>query len=118
MELRLLSDQGDLLHLGGVGRKVQPASPLDFTSLDKLLGTRGYAQPVVLSMAETRFIDSSGLSWLVVCHKRFIQAGGKLVLHSVTPTMMELFKMMRLELVLEVAEDEAAAMELAGKERP
>lgn len=118
MRLRVLSDQGDVLHLVGVEHKVQPTSPLDFTSLEKLLGTCGYAQPVVLSMAETRFIDSSGLSWLVICHKRFVQAGGRLVLHSVTPAIMELFKMMRLELVLEIAESEAAAMELVGKERP
>jgi len=118
MQLRRLSDQGDLLHLVGVEHKVQPASPLDFTSLEELLGTRGYAQPVVLSMAETRFIDSSGLSWLVVCHKRFVQAGGRLVLHSVSPAIMELFKMMRLELVLEIADNEDAAMELVGKNRP
>jgi len=93
MQLRRLSDQGDLLHLVGVEHKVQP-------------------------MAETRFIDSSGLSWLVVCHKRFVQAGGRLVLHSVSPAIMELFKMMRLELVLEIADNEDAAMELVGKNRP
>ncbi len=116
MELRLLSDNGDVLHIETVGGKVQPHLPKAFGPLDALLGSLGYGQRVMLNLAETRFIDSSGLSWLVVCHKRFIQGGGKLVIHSVRPTIMDLFKMMRLEMVLNVAENESAARKLIGDE--
>jgi anti-anti-sigma factor len=118
MELRILSDEGDLLHIETVGSKVQPELPKAFAPLDALLGSGGYGQRMMLNLTETRFIDSSGLSWLVVCHKRFIQGNGKLVIHSVRPTIMDLFKMMRLELVLNLAEDEPAARKLMGDEQP
>jgi len=101
-----------------VGHNVQSESPPSLQSLDELLGSERYARRVVLSLAETRFIDSSGLSWLVVCHKRFCQAGGKFVLHSLSPTIQELLKMMRLDLSLFLAEDESAALELARSEKP
>jgi anti-anti-sigma factor len=91
---------------------VQSESPPKLESLVELLGPRGYARRVLMSLAQTRFIDSAGLSWMVVCHKRFCQGGGKLVLHSITPEIFELLKMMRLDLALYLADDEAAAREL------
>jgi anti-anti-sigma factor len=111
MNLRLVSDDGDVLRLEMVGQVVQSESVPRSELLSQLLGPPGYARNVVLSMAETHFIDSSGLSWLVVCHKRFCQAGGKLVVHSLAPPIIELLKLMRLDLALHVAQDEAAALE-------
>lgn len=116
MELRLVSDDGDVLHIETVGTKAQPEFPTAFAPLEALLGSQGYGWRTMLNMAETRFIDSSGLSWLVVCHKRFLQGGGKLVLHSVRSPIMDLFKMMRLEMVLNLAEDESAARKLLVEE--
>ncbi|MFH1265692.1 MAG: STAS domain-containing protein [Planctomycetota bacterium] len=116
MELRVLSDDGNVIRLQLVGHNVQSESPPSLEVLDKVLGSEGYARRVLLSLAETRFIDSSGLSWLVVCHKRFCQGGGKLVVHSLSPALIDLLKMMRLDLALFVAEDESAALELARKE--
>jgi len=113
MDLRVLSDDGEVLHLQVVARNVQSESPPRFESLEALLGPVGYGRRMLLSLAETRFIDSAGLSWLVLCHKRFCQRGGKMVLHSVTPAILELLHMMRLDLALYVAEDEAAALEMA-----
>ena len=112
MELRLVSDDGNVLHIEMVGAKAQPELPAAFAPLEALLGSEGYRRRTMLNMDETRFIDSSGLSWLVDCHKRFIQGGGKLVLHSVRSPIMDLFTMMRLEMVLNLAEDESAARKL------
>ena len=112
MELRVLADDEAVLHLEVVGRNVQNESPPQLSSLIELLGPSGFGRRVLISLAETRFIDSAGLSWLVVCHKRFCQGGGKLVLHSGTPEIFELLKMMRLDLALYLADDEAAAREL------
>jgi len=113
MDLRVLSDDGEVLHLQVVARNVQSESPPRFESLEALLGPVGYGRRVLVSLAETRFIDSAGLSWLVLCHKRFCQGGGKMVLHSVTPAILELLHMMRLDLALYLAEGEAAALEMA-----
>ena len=118
MELKMLADDGDVLRLEVVGRIIQNEMTLTLKVMDDLLGTRGYNRKVLLSLAETRFIDSSGLSWLVVCHKRFCQSGGRLVLHSIAPTVMQLFELMRLDLALHVAPDEAAALESVRRESP
>ena len=66
MELRVLSDDGDVLRMEVVTRNVQSEAPPRFESLEQLLGPSGYARRVLLSLAETRFIDSAGLSWLVL----------------------------------------------------
>ena len=112
MELRVLSDNGDVLRLEMIGRNVHSEVIPQSQVIRELLGPRGYARDVLLSLAQTHFIDSSGLSWLVVCHKRFCQGGGKLVLHSVRAPILELLALMRLDLALHLAEDEAAALEL------
>jgi anti-anti-sigma factor len=117
MELRVLSDDGDVLHLQVVARNVQSDAPPRFESLEEMLGPQGYARRALLSLAETRFIDSGGLSWLVVCHKRFCQGGGRFVVHSITPNIRELLHMMRLDQALYVADDEAAALQMAKAEK-
>jgi anti-anti-sigma factor len=116
MELKVLSDDGDVLRLHVLARNVQSETPPRFESLEEFLGPEGYGRRVLVSLGETRFIDSAGLSWLVLCHKRFCQGGGKMVLHSVTPPIRELLHMMRLDLALFIAEDEAAALHMAHKE--
>ncbi len=110
MEIKVLSDDGDVLRLRTVGRIVQSDAAPDPDPMSDLLGSGGYARNVLLSLEETQFIDSSGLSWLVICHKRFSEAGGRMVLHSIATTVLELLHVMRLELVLHLAEDEAAAL--------
>ncbi len=112
MQIKVLSEDDGLLRLEAEGRIVQGDRMLESDALDQMLGDQGYARSVLLSLGGTEFIDSSGLSWLVVRHKRFCEAGGTLVLHSIPPTVLELLKMMRLDLVLHLAEDETAAMEL------
>jgi anti-anti-sigma factor len=112
MELRVLSDDGDVLRLQLAGRIVQTEERLESDTMADVLGSGGYARNVVLGLEETEFIDSSGLSWLVVRHKRFCEAGGKLVLHSIPPSVSQILMMMRLELVLNLAEDESTALEL------
>jgi anti-anti-sigma regulatory factor len=65
-----------------------------------------------LSLAEITVIDTAHVSWLVVLHKRFRQSGGRLVLHSLRPQVVEMLRSVRFELVLDIAENEAAALEL------
>jgi anti-anti-sigma factor len=115
MEMRVLSDDGDVLRVEVIGRIEQGDLATQPEPMGELLGPRGYLRNVLVSLAQTQFIDSSGLSWLVVCHKRFCQAGGRLVFHSVQPVISQLFKLMRLDLALYAAKDEAAALELVRR---
>ncbi|MFH1923029.1 MAG: STAS domain-containing protein [Planctomycetota bacterium] len=112
MELRVLSDDGDVLRLELAGRVLQSDSIPDLAPFDDLLGPSGYARRVSLSLAETRFIDTRCLAWLLALHKRFSEAGGRLVMHSIRPQLMDLLTMLRFVEILSIAEDEAGALEL------
>jgi len=115
MQLRVVSDDGDVLRLALLGRTVQNDVIPTSHAIEQYLGPKGYARLVLLSLAETHLIDSSGLSWLVVCHKRFCQAGGKLIVHSMTPAVKELLALMRLDHALNLADDEPAALASIGR---
>ena len=115
MEIKLVSDDGEILRLKVASKIIRydPAPPQD--PLVRIGGRDFYKRIVLLDLAESDFVDSSGLSWLLVAHKRFCEANGKLILHSVSPGVSETIKMMRLELVLNLARDESQALELARK---
>jgi anti-anti-sigma factor len=118
MKLKRLSDDADAVRLQVLDRIINGDPSSDFSEVADLLGDRGYNGQVLLSLVETESIDSSGLSWLLECHKRFSGAGGKLVLHSIPPSVMDTMMMMRLELVLRLAEDEPAALEILRGDNP
>lgn len=114
MDIKLLrkSDEGferfDLLgDITANGRMQQPA--------DLFLNVYGediYKQRVMVNMAKTTHVDSTGIEWLLNCHKRFQEQGGKLVLHNLSPATQKLFQMMRMHLVLNIASDENSAKSL------
>ena len=112
MELKVHSDDGGVLRLSLTGRIAMAVLAEESEAISRLLGDRGYTRSVLLSLEHADSIDSAGLSWLVVNHKRFLQSGGSLVVHSIPFNVMEILKMMRLDRVLTLAEDESKAMEL------
>ncbi len=118
MEIKLVSDDGDILRAKVTSRIIRydPAPPQD--PLVRIGGRDIYKRTVLLDLSESDFVDSSGLSWLLVAHKRFCEANGKLILHSLSPGVLETIKMMRLDLVLNLAQDEPQALELARKAEP
>jgi len=118
MELRVLSDDEDVLRLEAIGAivEVQPLPESD--PIGQLLGNRPHAPAVLLGLERTRYIDSSGLAWLVTTHRRLGEAGGKLVLHSIPPNIVDLLKMMRLDDVFNLADDESAALSAIRGESP
>ena len=75
-----------------------------------------YTKKVMVNMSKTLHVDSTGIEWLLTCHKRFHQQGGKLVLHSLTPSTQRLFHMMRMHLVLSIAPNEESAKSLFPKD--
>ena len=52
--------------------------------LSDLLGPDVYQGRVLLDMSEVEVLDSSGVSWLLSCHKKFRTAEGNLLLHSLS----------------------------------
>src|SRR5262249_38521624 len=79
--------------------------------LEQLLGPGAYRGKVLLSLARSCYVDSAGVGWLIMCHKRFTEAGGRLVIHSIPPMVCHGFRLLELETVLNLASDEATAFQ-------
>jgi anti-anti-sigma factor len=79
--------------------------------LEQALGAGCYARKVLLSLQKSCYIDSAGVGWLVMSHKRFRDAGGCLVIHSIPPMVSHVFRLLGLDPVLNMAEDEARAQQ-------
>lgn len=77
--------------------------------LVKLLGDQVYANKVLIDMSESDYIDSSGVGWLVASHKKFKQAGGKMVLHSFQPQVQKILSVLQMHHVLNLRKDEKEA---------
>ncbi|HID78904.1 MAG TPA: anti-sigma factor antagonist [Planctomycetaceae bacterium] len=114
MEVKLVSDDGGVLRL----KLLRRLSPHDtglpeVEAVERHLGPDGFRRKVLLNLGDVLSIDSLRLSWLAAVHRRFEQAGGKLVLHSVRPEVMEVMETARFELVFHIAEDEQAGLKMA-----
>ena len=112
MEVKLLSDDGNILRLAVRGDPLGRGFPPDFQPFTALLGPDGYTRRVLLSLVEPMSINTAGMSWLLVLQKRFRESGGRLVVHSLRPQVVEMLRFVRFEVVLDIAEDETAALEL------
>ena len=112
MQLEMHSDNGPILHVGVQGRINLALLAEQSEALADLLPDRSYNRTVLLDMTGVELIDSAGMSWLVVQHKRFCDGGGNMAIHSVPFTVLETMKVMRLDQVLNVAEDEPRARQL------
>lgn len=116
MDLRLVADAGTVVVLdchGDVRHEAPGPNPLE-----TLLGPGVYARRVVLGMRRVRFIDSSGVGWLVVSHRRFQKAGGRFVLHSLPSTVLQTLQFVHAHAFVTVAGTEAEARALAAADAP
>jgi len=109
MEITKLNNLGEVIRLSAKGQIVQ-STLLSSDPVGEVLGPAGYDRKVLLNMAEVRFFDSMGLGWLLKCNKRFREAGGTLVIHSIPPVALDMMKVMGLSQVLKLSDDEASAL--------
>ena len=65
---------------------------------------------ILLNLADVDYIDSSGIGALVRTFSTLKRGGGKCVFYAPTQRVRMLLKMVRLDGVLEIVEDEAAAL--------
>jgi len=112
MELTILSSDNDVVRMRLSGEVVQATLPGLSERIETLLGSEDYRRRVLLDLAQTPFIDSSGLGWLLALNKRFRESAGMLVLHSVLPMVLDVIRVMRLDRVLHVVEDQQAALSM------
>lgn len=82
----------------------------EFTELKDLVGVDWANQKIALGFSEATYIDSAAIGWILSLHKTMQETGGKLVLHSMSPSVYRVLTMMRLESVLNIADDHAQAV--------
>ena len=112
MKLSILSDDGEIVRVSCEGQICQLVSHGN-EPMANLLGPTGYSRKVLLNLEKTTFINSSGISWLLICHKYFSQGGGQLVVYSVPPLVNQVLQFVRLPSIMNFAADEKAARTVA-----
>ncbi|MEQ8791890.1 MAG: STAS domain-containing protein [Pirellulaceae bacterium] len=112
MQLSIHADDGKFLRMRLVGRVTQKELPAQEDLFVTHIGADAYRRRVLLNMEDSEFLDSSGVSWLLVAHKRFRDQGGRLVLHSLPPMVSNVLKVLRMNQILTLAETEQAALKL------
>jgi anti-anti-sigma factor len=113
LRITLLADDGEVVRLQCEGDIHWDAFDTGSDLLADFLGPDCYGRKVLVNLEKTRSIDSSGLGWLMACQKRCAVNGGRWVLHSLPPWVKQMLHLLRLESVLQLADDEVAASRLA-----
>lgn len=109
MKLRKVSDDGQVVGVACTERVTAADLSGGRDPMESLLGPAAFGRKVLLDLSGASAIDSSGIAWLVRTDRRFRQDGGKVVLHSVPPSVMDIMRVMRLPTLLFVAPDETQA---------
>jgi anti-sigma B factor antagonist len=102
MKLSIAKDDGQCVQVAVSGRVTQSDLGPIHEPLGELLGPNAYQRQVRLDLSDTPYVDSSGVGWLLACHKRMKAAGGKLTLHAPHPTVANLLRVLRLDKVLDI----------------
>jgi len=114
MDLSVIGYQNNVVQVACRGQITQTKLLPNADPLRELLGPNCYTQQVTLDLEKSTFIDSSGLGWLAVCQKRFTQGGGKFVLHSIPPLVMQVLQLVRFCSILTVRKDLSMALATLG----
>ena len=96
---------------GQVTSACQGTNPFPF---EGFLGAGWASQRVLVDMERVDYLDSAAVGWLIASQKAFHAAGGKLVLYSLQPRIRQLLTMLKLERIVPLAEDLAAAKQVLG----
>ena len=114
MDLQMASQTDDLVQVKASGEIRQRKLPGDKEPISELLGADIYDKRVLVDLSDVKYIDSSGLGWLIVCQKRFQEHQGALVLHSLPQLVSNVLKVVKLDQVFTIADDAEAAAAAAG----
>lgn len=112
MEISLLDVdevQSDVSIAGDVSQQfVHPGQTGQF---EELGGSVIYQSQFLVDLAETTYVDSSGIGWFIALHHRINRAGGQLLLHSASPTTSRILSMVGLHSLISIhrTRDEALA---------
>jgi anti-anti-sigma factor len=116
MKLSVISETDDLVLLRLEGRVSQRDVAPNEEPLGDLLGEDAYSKKLLMDLGDIVTLDSSGVNWMLVCHKRSREAGGQLVLHTLSPIARNVIRVLNLQTVFQLAEDLKAAKQMVEGE--
>jgi anti-anti-sigma factor len=114
MQLKFVAHDKDVIRLACEGQVTQMGLEPGLDMLAALLPGGDYSAKVLIDLEKTTYIDSSGVGWLIISHKRFVQGKGKMVLYNVPPLVMQILQMLKMPLIMNIAPNEAAARQIAA----
>lgn len=117
MEIKIVRLEDKMIGVSTLGKITRDGWTSQRDPFGELFGPDIYNKSVLLSLGLSEAMDSTGVEWLLAAHRRFQAAGGKLVVHSAKPVMNQILKMMRIDLVLNLAPDETAARAMCTGEK-
>ncbi|MDX1948638.1 MAG: STAS domain-containing protein [Pirellulaceae bacterium] len=84
------------------GPVTQKTTAMTADALAQIAGSDCYARNMTLDLSEATLLDSSGVNWLLKCHKQAKSSGGKLVLRRPAPIVVNVLKLLKLDSVFEI----------------
>lgn len=115
MKLQLVSIERDgLVKIATQGNIT--SADIDATGpnpLEPILGKNWHQSRVLLDMADTQYIDSSAIGWLIGSSKQLKDGGGTLVVYGIQPGVRQVLDLLKVGRVVPLVEDEEAAKQVA-----
>jgi len=111
MQLSLLAYTPTHIHVGATG-DIFNMFTVEVDPLAAVLGATPYANNLLLNLETAKMIDSSGIGWLITCHKRFVQNKHRFIIHSIPPLILQVLSLVHIDRIIECAADHDAATRL------
>lgn len=102
MKLTLDDSQPNYTWIRCEGEITQDATFAD--PLRDAFGVDIYKKQVAIDLSNAARIDSSGVSWLLGCQRRFREGGGAMYLCSVPPIILDVFRVLSLQKSFKIVE--------------
>jgi len=77
--------------------------------LATLLGNGWSRRKILLDLRKAEYFDSFALGWLINCHRELSSSGGILLLHSASTKVIQFLRLLKLESILPIYDNENAA---------
>jgi anti-anti-sigma factor len=112
MKLTLISRTPELTQVSCEGHVTQITLHAGGDPLEAILGPGVCANSILMDLSQAQFIDSSGVGWMLKCHKHCKQAGGRIIYHSAPPLVRQTLELLQMGKVLFLAKDAKTARTL------
>lgn len=116
MQLSIQSEDEFVVRIRVAGKITQNQVAMGGDLFRELLGEDAYSRKILLNLRDAEALDSSGVGWLLMTHKRFRENGGRMVLFAAPAIVINVLKVLRIHLVLDLATtDEEARKMIQGE---